>query len=316
MKRTILLFAGLAFLTFKNQAQTVTDYDGNVYNTVTIGTQVWMKENLKTTHYSTGVAMVDGTSAGDISGDYTTKYYFDYGNTPANTIIYGKLYTWAAVMNGAASSNSEPSGVQGACPIGWHLPSDAEWTTLTTFLGGESVAGGKLKETGTTHWQSPNTGATNETGFTALPGGNRYDGGTFYSIGSGGDWWSSTEDNTNDAWYRYMGYDDSGVGRNYGSKTNGFSVRCLRDNGSSIEDINYQEKIKIYPNPTIDRVYVDCAEQQVIKMQIYNVVGECVLKRELGSGTNDIDISSLPTGIYVIKITGADWTVQRKLTKE
>jgi uncharacterized protein (TIGR02145 family) len=116
-----------------------------------------------------------------------------------------------------------------ACPDGWHLPSDAEWTELTDYLGGESVAGGKLKETGTTHWASPNTGATNETGFTALPGGYRFNFGAFSNIGIYGFWWSATESNATHAWYRDMFYGYCNVSRIDYNKEVGFSVRCLRD---------------------------------------------------------------------------------------
>jgi uncharacterized protein (TIGR02145 family) len=119
--------------------------DGQVYKWVKIGNQVWMAENL----------------------NYETPNSWWYDNNSANGDIYGRLYTWAAAMNGESSSNSVPSGVQGVCPDGWHLPSDAEWTVLTDYLGGESVAGGKMKEAGTVHWNSPNTGATNSSGFTA-----------------------------------------------------------------------------------------------------------------------------------------------------
>jgi uncharacterized protein (TIGR02145 family) len=209
---------------------TVKDFDGNVYNTVTIGTQVWMKENLKTTHYSNGTAipLVTGTSNWDAL-TATSKAYCWYNDDIANKATYGALYTSAAAMNGATSTTANPSGIQGVCPTGWHLPSDAEWTTLTTYLGGESVAGGKLKETGTTHWVNPNTGATNETNFTALPGGYRYGNGTFLTIGYAGFWWSATESSTSNAWGRGMHYGYSGVGRDYDTKTVGFSVCCLRD---------------------------------------------------------------------------------------
>jgi len=115
---------------------TVTDFDGNVYKTIKIGEQWWMAENLKTTHYADGSALVDGTDSGDIFSDYDTKYYFWYNNdslTYAET--YGALYTWAAVMNKETSSNENPSGVQGICPVGWHVPSDEEWKELEMFLG-------------------------------------------------------------------------------------------------------------------------------------------------------------------------------------
>lgn len=212
-----------------NGGNTFTDTrDGNNYKIVGIGNQVWMAENLK---YLPSVA-------GPGTGSTTIPLYYVYGydgtdvNVAKATVYYktyGVLYNWPAAMAGSASSSTNPSGVQGICPTGWHLPSDAEWTQLTDYLGGQSVAGGKLKETGTAHWISPNTGATNETGFTALPGGHRIHNGTFGSIGSHGYWWSVTESYTNDAWYQSMDYGYSYVYSYYGSKELGFSVRCLRD---------------------------------------------------------------------------------------
>ncbi len=188
--------------------------DGNVYNWVKIGNQIWMAENLR---YLPSVV-------GPGTGSETTPYYYVYGydgtsvaaaKATANYTTYGVLYNWTAACN--------------SCPDGWHLPSDAEWTELTDYLGGTSDAGGKLKETGTTHWYSPNTGATNETGFTALPGGNRGIYGAFYTIGNYGYWWSATESNANNAWDRLMYCDYSNVTRDGSNKEVGFSVRCVRD---------------------------------------------------------------------------------------
>ena len=204
--------------------------DGNEYNWVQIGDQVWMAENLA---YLPSVNMVaDGSE--DAAGSYYYVYGYDGTNVADakatdNYATYGVLYNWTAAMDGEASSTTNPSGIQGVCPAGWHLPSDAEWTELTDYLGGESVAGGKLKETGTTHWASPNTGATNETGFTALPGGNRGIYWAFYTIGNYGYWWSATESNANNAWDRLMYCDYSNVTRDGRNKEVGFSVRCVRD---------------------------------------------------------------------------------------
>jgi len=195
---------------------TVTDIDGNVYNTVTIGTQVWMKENLKVTKYRNGTAI--GTTTGDISGETSPKYQWAYDGNESNVSTYGRLYTWYAATDS-----------RGLCPTGWHVPTDSEWTTLTDYLGGGSVAGGKMKEAGTTHWSSPNTSADNSSGFTALPGGSRNYGGTFYSIGFGGSWWSATEYDTANAWDRFLYYYGSYANRNYFGKNYGFSVRCVRD---------------------------------------------------------------------------------------
>ena len=208
----------------------ITDYDGNVYQTVQIGNQVWMSENLKTTHYANGTAipLVEDSLEWDNMG-YTDKAYCYYDNSSSNKDTYGALYNWAAAMNGASSSSANPSGVQGVCPDGWHLPSDTEWTELTDYLGGLDVAGGKMKETGTVHWVSPNTGATNSSGFTALPGGYRHMIGNFSIIGWQAFFWSSTEGNSGNAWYRILSWGYSGVYSDYFYKETGFSVRCLRD---------------------------------------------------------------------------------------
>jgi uncharacterized protein (TIGR02145 family) len=222
--------------------ETVTDYDGNEYNTIQIGGQLWMAENLATTHYSNGTALVDGSGAGDINGDFTTKYYFAPENNESNVPTYGRLYTWAAIMNGASTSNSNPSGVQGVCPSGWHVPSDSEWKELEMFLGmSQSAAdatdwrgtdeGGKLKHAGTTYWLSPNTGATNESGFTALPAGGRDASGNFSNVGYYTDFWTTREyiDNTEGAWYRLLQNDASAIYRTAGYKPYATSVRCIKD---------------------------------------------------------------------------------------
>jgi uncharacterized protein (TIGR02145 family) len=197
----------------------VTDIDGNTYKTIGIGSQEWMAENLKTTSYRNGDLIGTTTPATlDISGEPTPKYQWACGGNESNVTTYGRLYTWYAVTDS-----------RNVCPTGWHVPTDAEWTTLTDYLGGISVAGGKLKESGTTHWNSPNTGATNETGFTALPGGVRGSSGAFSFIGILGYWWVATEGGAADAWDRYLSAYSGDVGRDSGIKKTGFSVRCLKD---------------------------------------------------------------------------------------
>jgi uncharacterized protein (TIGR02145 family) len=195
---------------------TMTDLDGNTYKTVTIGTQTWMAENLRTTQYNDGTAIPNVTD-NDEWADLTTGAYCNYDNTTnVDTIAtYGRLYNWYAVNTAMLA------------PTGWHVPTDEEWTTLTDYLGGESVAGDKLKAT--TLWDNLNTGATNETGFTALPGGERGYYGTFDKFGGTGYWWSATKFGTNYAWYRVMIYGASSVNRVYYYKMVGFSVRCLKD---------------------------------------------------------------------------------------
>jgi uncharacterized protein (TIGR02145 family) len=195
----------------------VTDIDGNVYDTVTIGKQEWMVENLKTTKYNDGksIPLVTGSHAWSI---LTTPGFCWYNNdAAAYTGTYGVIYNWYAVNSG------------NLCPMGWHVPADEEWTTLTTYLGGENAAGGKLKESGTSHWVNPNDGATNLSGFTALPGGYRQDDGSFYNINDDANWWSSTMSNTNSALGRNVNYNYSYVTRDSYIKRFGFSVRCLKD---------------------------------------------------------------------------------------
>ena len=195
---------------------TVTDIDGNVYNTVTIGTQVWMKENLKVSKYRNGDPIP--TNLTDAAwGAATTGAYSIYNNDAANNTTYGKLYNWYAVVDS-----------RNLCPVGWHVPSDAEWTTLENYLGGSAIAGGKLKSTSSL-WSEPNTGATNESGFSGLPGGLRYTDGPYEYFGNLGYWWSSTESSTTNAWNRALDYGFGFANRNFNNKQFGLSVRCLRD---------------------------------------------------------------------------------------
>jgi uncharacterized protein (TIGR02145 family) len=203
------------------------DGDNNHYPVVQINSQLWMAENLKTTSYNDGTAIPNKTNDENWAGAFTGTYC-DYNNTPANSTTYGRLYNWMAVDNNAATKVASNGG-KNVCPTSWHIPTSTEWTILTTFLGGESVAGSKLKETGTNHWASPNPGATNETGFTALPGGYRHEFGTYFDIGSWGYWWSSTDDYIAGAWFWYLGYYVKSVGSYHYNKHYGYSVRCVRD---------------------------------------------------------------------------------------
>jgi uncharacterized protein (TIGR02145 family) len=208
--------------------ETVTDYDGNIYNTIKIGNQIWMAENLKTTHYSNGskINLVESNSDWN-NLTSTDKAYCYYNNSIDTGNLYGALYTWAAIMNGAVSSNNNPSGIQGACPTGWHIPSDSEWDELKTFLV-EDV-GGKLKEVGTEHWISPNTGATDEFQFTGLPIGSRAYFGSFQDIGRSAFYWIPTEASTTNAIATGLLYNYSSMGSTNTAKKSGHAVRCIKD---------------------------------------------------------------------------------------
>jgi uncharacterized protein (TIGR02145 family) len=214
--------------------------DGNSYKTVEIGNQVWMAENLK--------YLPSLNKQPDHSFTDPMYYVYSYNGTDLDAAraterysIYGVLYNWSALMNGEQSSNTNPSGVQGVCPSDWHVPSDDEWLELINYLGGADIAGGKLKEQGLLHWFDPNTGATNETGFTALPGGGFYaytetasfpaDPPEFLFHGNYSVFWTSSEQNDKVAWYYHLNWNDAEITLSNlaNSKGDGFSVRCVKD---------------------------------------------------------------------------------------
>ena len=200
----------------------VTDIDGNVYKTVKIGTQIWMAENLKTTLYRDGTPIPNITDATSWA-NLTTDAYCYFTNSTSIGGVYGGLYNYFAVVDN-----------RGLCPVGWHVPTDNEWMILRDYLGGINVAGGKLKETGTTHWSSPNTGADNSSGFTAFAGSWRGgDGNFYYGVHTAGWWWTSTTVNSTDAWFYYIGDNSIQLLRSstdpYFHKKAGCSVRCIKD---------------------------------------------------------------------------------------
>jgi uncharacterized protein (TIGR02145 family) len=198
---------------------TVTDIDGNNYNTIKIGTQIWMAENLKVTKFRNGNPIPNITEA-SVWVNTLTPAYCDYNNTPTYSVIYGKLYNLFTIID-----------QRNLCPSGWHIPADSEWTVLINNSGGQSIAGIRLKEKGLDHWQSPlDTAVKNFSGFTALPGGfrNGFDG-TFNMPGFYGYWWSTTKNSTYDFIYRSMGYSVREVHKAGAYPVNGFSVRCVKD---------------------------------------------------------------------------------------
>ena len=195
---------------------TITDIDGNVYETVVIGNQTWMKSNLNVSKYQDGTLIPEVTDPVEWAKLTTGAWcYYDYDSS--NGKVYGKLYNWYAVRD-----------ARGLAPAGYQIPTDEQWSTLTTFIG--SVAGGKMKETDTSNWTSPNSEASNNTGFTGLPGGICISNGDFHFIGDYGYWWSATSnvDNNTMAWNRSLGYNSGIACRSYDGKKYGFSVRCIK----------------------------------------------------------------------------------------
>jgi uncharacterized protein (TIGR02145 family) len=275
---------------------TVTDADGNVYNTVTIGTQIWMAENLRTTKLS------DGTDI-PLVADYTewrdlaTPGYCWYDNIPvAAGNPYGALYNGYAAHSGKL------------CPAGWYVPTGIEWSTLTDYLGGGLAANGKLKETGTNHWLSPNTGATNESGFTGLPGGYRYflnhDENGFENLGSFGFWYDD-----------FYLYDTIPIQWAFiPSENSGFSVRCLMGSSTSITNTINSEEVILYPNPAKEKLYISNSNYAHSIIMILDLQGKKVLSKQMDS--DPIDISNLEKGVYVVKLVDSENVLITKFVKE
>jgi uncharacterized protein (TIGR02145 family) len=200
-------------------ADTEADIDDNIYRVISIGPQIWMIENLRTTRFNDGSSIPFVPDFQDWS-DANGPAYCYYNNDDVNGPVYGALYNWHAVATGKL------------CPSGWHVPSDQEWTELTDYLGGLAQASAKLKEAGNSHWNPPNEASTNESGFTALPGGYRsWTDGAFFSLGDNCSIWSSTPDDSYNSWSRAMvNYSTPDVIVNSAYNGYGISVRCMMDN--------------------------------------------------------------------------------------
>jgi uncharacterized protein (TIGR02145 family) len=190
--------------------------ENRYYKTVQIGNQVWMAENLNNTKLNDGtpILMINNQGSGQ---DLTSPGYCWYENKSEIGNTYGALYNWYAVNTGKL------------CPQGWHVPNDNEWTVLADYLGGRTASGGKLKENGTAHWKTPNTGSSNISGFSALPGGTGTNKGTFSSLGNSGYWWTSSGISSFNAWARYLYNYNDNIYRGYFNLKNVLSIRCIKD---------------------------------------------------------------------------------------
>jgi uncharacterized protein (TIGR02145 family) len=211
----LILIISLSCKKEKDDEGSIKDFDN--YTSVVIGTQTWMVENLRTTHFKDGSKIPLITNNTNWENLSTPGYCWYNNDESLNKNTYGALYNWYAVNKG------------NLCPSGWHIPTKDEWDVLALYLGGDPAAGGKLKEVGTTHWLSPNLGATNESGFTGLPGGQRDDKGTFLMIGEYGFWWTNTLSYSVWAYSRELDYDYSHFFSFNDKIKFGFSVRCIQD---------------------------------------------------------------------------------------
>ena len=291
--------------------QTVTDFDGNIYETVTIGEQVWMKENLKSRHYS------DGTPVPDVVA---------YNNVDSLGAIYGLLYTWDAAMKGS----SQP-GDQGVCPCDWHIPTDAEWAIMENYLGGSSLAGGEMKETGTEHWLPPNTGATNSSGFTGLPAGEfdaYFNPNKFWLLHTAAVFWTSSQTNQSQAWERYLSHDDAVCGRLAWYKVMKYSIRCIKDSPTDIEnktiELNEYRLDQNYPNPFNPSTKISWQSEvgswQTLK--VYDILGNEVVTlfdEYKPAGEYEVEfkpVSSIKhpaSGIYLYQLRAGNFIQTKKM---
>lgn len=291
---TIIALATFLLITFVSYTQTVTDIDGNIYNTVEIGSQTWLKEDMRVLHYP------DGSEITEV---------WAYNNNDSLASIYGRLYTWNGAMN-----NSTEEKAQGICPDGWHIPSDAEWTELGNCLGGDDIAGGKLKEEGNDHWNSPNTGATNESGFTALPAGE-YDDTHYQFLGEYNVIWSSTQANSIYAKYRYIPYNDAALHTYTYYKDFRYSVRCVKNETVGIDN-KKRKGMLIYPNPVDLVLNIEQTKADNKIITIYSQQGTKVKEFKIENNKHIENMQSLMAGIYLLKIDNNGTVEYTKIIKK
>jgi uncharacterized protein (TIGR02145 family) len=301
-KITLFIILGFSLNSFAQTAGNgLTDIDGNTYNTVIIGTQEWQKENLNVSKYTDGTVIPEVTDP-TAWANLTTGAWCYYNNDPANGAVYGKLYNWYAVAGIHDTDPITPNKT--LAPSGLHVPTITEWSTLTTFLGGQSVAGGKMKSTGTSLWSNPNTGATNSSGFTGLPGGYRWYNGVFSTIGNDASWWSSSEYDTTSALSLDVYYNLSGAGIPSGNNAFGVSVRCIV--GDILSNPTFDtSNLQLYPNPVLSVLYIK-TDYNLIN-QPYTIIdglGRVVLYGKLNEVGTTINVEQLSKGIYYLKVSG------------
>jgi uncharacterized protein (TIGR02145 family) len=305
MKIQFYLLITFSLLVFKIQAQIISDIDGNAYNTITIGSQVWMQENLRTTHLNNGQEIPTTTLT--VNNDSTSIYHWAYDDDSVNINTYGRLYTWFTVNTNTL------------CPLGWHVPDYDEWIILGNFLGGDSIAGAKMKEVGTEHWSSTDVSVNNISNFTGLPGGFRGNPYGFINLNTLGSFWSATLWSS-DAFPRGYIFNlkstNSILEESIAVGNCGLSVRCMKDITTDINNFHPKEIINIFPNPTTDKLNINFEKPGEKLVSIYDITGILIFETQLTNLNNSLNISSLSHGIYIIKIAGDGINVTKKMIKE
>jgi uncharacterized protein (TIGR02145 family) len=283
-------------------SQTVSDVDGNTYNTVSIGNQVWLTENLKTTKFNNQdpiPLITDNT----LWSTQTEAAYCSYQNDNLLANEYGNLYNWHVLND-----------IRNVCPSGYHVPSILDWEALIDFLGGAAVAGGKLKEAGLAHWIDPNTGATNSSGFTLLPSGWRAHNNGFYeNLTYMAYQWSSTSIDALNASIMLVGFDSESCLTSESHKLTGLPIRCLKEETSSIMENQDHFPIRVYPNPANDIVKIHCGKNTFHTVKLIDLNGKVILFGELKNNEYSFNISQVPSGYYLIDLEGESTTNHEKI---
>ena len=307
--KTLVCFLCMVLPCLNIQSQTETDYDGNIYPIVTIGNQVWMAENLRTTHYSDGSAIEDGRAFDfypyevAMAGSDTTKYFFYYNNDSIYADEYGCLYNWFAAVNGNISSNSNPGGIQGVCPAGWHIPSLTEWEELENYVGEENTH--ELLEGGST-------------GFNLQFGGYRVDMDNAFDGIDGVGAYISTEITPDPAYITLFAINSDIMEIIHWDhrKTAGYSVRCIKDiNTTSLLKQKGKQNILVYPNPCKDYFYIKTNGSNIQNTHIYSAEGKLIGSMNAGE-ENKISVRDFDKGLYLVTITTDKDTFTCKLIIE
>ncbi len=293
MKINLFILSFLMLNMISVNSQTVTDIDGNVYTTVSIGNQVWLGENLKVTKYNNQdpISLVlDDTQW----STQTQPAYCYYQGVNNNASTYGNLYNWYVIKD-----------ARNVCPTGYHVPSITEWEELITFLGGNALAGGKLKEIGFTHWLSPNTGADNSSGFTLLSSGWRANNNGFYeNLSYMAYVWSSTSVDAQSSSIILVGYDSQAAYTSDSHILTGLPIRCLKDETSSLDEADNDQPILVYPNPANDVVNIHFSTIDNPTVKLIDAKGQIVLEDTIENATSTFDLSTFGNGVYFIQIEG------------
>jgi uncharacterized protein (TIGR02145 family) len=302
MRKNTLFFSLCLLVSRTAFSQTVIDVDGNTYNTVSIGNQIWLTENLKTTKFNNQdpIPLVTDNT---LWSTQTEAAYCSYQNDNLLANVYGNLYNWHVLND-----------IRNVCPTGYHVPSILEWEALIDFLGGNAVAGGKLKEAGLAHWIDPNTGATKSSGFTLLPSGWRaHNNGSYENLTYMAYQWSSTSIDALNASIMLVGFDSESCLTSESHKLTGLPIRCLKEETSSIMENQDHFLIRFYPNPANDILKIHCGKNTFHTAKLIDLNGKVILFGELKNDGYSFNLSNVPSGYYLIDLEGETSKLYEKI---